>query len=58
MEGLHLSYRREYQNQWMDHFMKESRHPVFELELLPIAIALCVLGEISKKLPKRVLSGQ
>ena len=38
--------------------MKESRHPVFELELLPIAITLCVLGEISKKLPKRVLSGQ
>ena len=28
--------------QWMDHFMKESRHPVFELELLPIVIALCV----------------
>ena len=28
--------------QWMDNFMKESRHPVFELELLPIVIALCV----------------
>ena len=33
--------------QWMDNFMKESRHPVFELELLPIVIALCVFGRNS-----------
>ena len=31
--------------QWMDNFMKE--HPVFELELLPIVIALCVFGRNS-----------
>ena len=28
--------------QWMDCFMNESRHPVFELESLPIVIALYV----------------
>jgi ribonuclease HI len=27
---------------WMSQFMQESKHPVFELELLPIVVALCV----------------
>lgn len=26
----------------MEHFLKGSQHPVFELELLPVVIALCV----------------
>ena len=28
--------------QWMDIFLAESRHPVFELELLPVTVALHV----------------
>ena len=42
-EGRAISYiSEEVPKQWMEHFLKGSQHPVFELELLPVVIALCV----------------
>jgi hypothetical protein len=32
---------------WMGLFLQESNHPIFELELLPVLVALCVWEEES-----------
>ena len=43
--------------QWMDIFLAESKHPVFELELLPVTVALHVWEKRTPVLPRSVLPG-